>query len=185
VDRVAVALAVLARVVRRQPSTRMIVTGALRWGAGKAAAAAETRRMVRDLGLENRVELTGPYTQDEAPSLYTRADLLLHCKYNDPSPGVIVEALACGLPVVYSATGGVPELVGDAGIGVPSELSWDRNLRPDVDTMAEAVIEAAAHRKTLSDLARRRAVERFDLQPWLDRHAAIFAEVAKGPRPGV
>jgi glycosyltransferase involved in cell wall biosynthesis len=184
VDRVAVALRVLARVVRRCPTTRMIITGTLRWGRGPAEAAAETRTMVRDLGLEDHVECTGPYTQADAPSLYTRADLLLHCKYNDPSPGVVVEALACGLPVVYSATGGLPEIVGEAGIGVPSELSWERNLQPDVDSMAEAVFEVAARRNQLSALARRRAIECFDLKPWLDRHAAIFAEVVERRRLG-
>jgi len=175
--RVCVALAVLARVARRRPDARMIVTGELRWGAGRAAAMSEMQRLVKALGVGDRVSFTGPYAQVDAPAVYAQADLLLHCKYNDPSPGMVVEALACGLPVVYSASGGMPELVGDAGIGLPCELSWEREIWPDADAMAEAVLAVAARRGELSEAARQRAVERFDLAPWLDRHAAIFEEV--------
>ena len=55
-------------------------------------------RSIRRLGLEDAVELLGPYTQAEAPALMRRADLLLHTKYNDPCPTVVLEAMASGLP---------------------------------------------------------------------------------------
>ena len=48
-----------------------------------------------------------------------RAHVLLHTKVNDPCPTAVIEAMACGLPVAYPASGGTVELVGDeAGIGV-------------------------------------------------------------------
>ena len=175
--RVTVALEVLARVARHRPDVRMVVRGRLRWGAGPATALAEARRRAGELGVGGRVVFAGAYGQAEAPALYTQADLLLHAKYNDPSPGLVIEALACGLPVVYSATGGVPELVGDAGIGVPGEQTWERDVVPDPAPMAEAVLAVAERRKELRDAARQRAVERFDLAPWLARHDAIFARV--------
>jgi glycosyltransferase involved in cell wall biosynthesis len=124
------------------------------------------------------VTFTGPYTQAEAPDIYGRADVLLHAKYNDPSPGLVLEALACGLPVVYSASGGVPELVGkDAGIGVPAELSWDRELPPDAIEMASAVLQVARERGRYAEAARERAVRLFDIRPWIERHREIFARV--------
>ena len=55
-----------------------------------------------------------------------RAHLLLHTKVKDPCPSTVVEAMACGLPVVYPASGGTVELVGDeAGIGVAHADTWD------------------------------------------------------------
>jgi glycosyltransferase involved in cell wall biosynthesis len=123
----------------------------------------------------DRVELTGPYTQEEALVLLHRAHILLHTKYNDPCPGIVIEALACGLPVVYSASGGVPELVGDeAGVGVPVESTFDRMIPPDPEALANGVERVRASLARCSRAARDRAVERFDIEPWLARHAMVF-----------
>ena len=176
--RLHVALETLARVLRQRRDVKMLVTGRLHWGRGEAQARAETDALVARLGVLDHVRWLGPYTQAEAPDLYRSADLLLHAKYNDPSPGLVVEAMACGLPMVYSATGGVPELVGtEAGIGVPSASSWDREVPPDPDAMADAVLEVAARRAELAEAARERAVRLFDVRPWLERHREIFARV--------
>jgi glycosyltransferase involved in cell wall biosynthesis len=124
-----------------------------------------------------RTELAGTYTQDEAPVLIRRAHILLHPKYNDPCPTFVLEAMACGLPVVHSASGGVPELVGDAGIGVPAPLDWERDHLPAPEDLRDAVLNAMRRRDELAVAARRRAVERFDLQPWLARHRELFTEL--------
>jgi glycosyltransferase involved in cell wall biosynthesis len=125
-------------------------------------------------GLEERLELVGWYTQRDAPALFRRAHLLLHPKYNDPCPTFVLEGMASGLPVVYSATGGVPELVGEAGIGVPAPLDWECDHPPAPEELRDAVLEAMSRRADLAAAARRRAVERFDLHPWLARHRELF-----------
>jgi glycosyltransferase involved in cell wall biosynthesis len=143
--------------------------------AGPAPTRAEAE--VAELGLEGRVELAGPYSQSDAPALLRRAHLLLHPKYNDPCPTLVLEAMACGLPVVYSQSGGTPELIGPAGIGVPAPLDWERDHPPAPEDLRDAVLAAAAKREELGNAARRRAVERFDLQPWLARHRELFGEL--------
>jgi len=76
---------------------------------------------------------------------------------------------------VHSQSGGVPELVGpDAGIGVPAEDTFEREAPPDPAALAEAVLRAVDDRERFSAAARRRAVERLDLQPWLERHRVLF-----------
>jgi glycosyltransferase involved in cell wall biosynthesis len=83
--------------------------------------------------------------------------------------------MACGRPVVYSKSGGVPELVGDvAGVGVDAELSWEREIAPDPAALAEGVNGVRNTLATYSSAARARAVERFDVSRWLSRHREVF-----------
>ena len=108
--------------------------------------------LVRDLDLDTAVEFVGPYTQAQAPALMQRADILLHTKYNDPCPTVVLEAMASGLPVVHSKSGGTPELVGnEAGIGIDAPLDWERDHPPSPDDLAAAVLAVAGR---LSDTPR-------------------------------
>ncbi len=104
-----------------------------------------------------------------------RADVLLHTKYNDPCPTVVLEALASGLPVVHSASGGVPELVGEqAGVGVAAPLDWERDHPPEPHDLAEAVGRLLDRLPEAREAARARAVERFDARRWVARHREVF-----------
>jgi len=174
------ALRVLASLIRCGIKARLLVTGRLSWVLNEAEAGRQAQELVESLGLQGLVRFLGPYTQVEAPSIFRQAHLLLHTKVNDPCPGLVVEAMACGLPVIYSHSGGLPELVGEqAGVGVPAELDWNRDVPPDSEAMANAVMQVVQDRNRYAQAARRRAVERFDLQPWLARHREVFAMVLR------
>jgi len=154
------------------PEAKLIVTGRL---------VSDPAPLMRELGVADRVELAGRYAQSEAPALFRRADVLLHTKVQDPCPTAVIEAMACGLPVVYAASGGTVELVADeAGIGVPHPVSWDRDEPPEPEALADAVTRVLADRDRYATAARRRAVARFALEPWLGRHAELFAELTAG-----
>lgn len=173
--RVESALETLALLVARGLDVRLLITGRLRWTPDADRCLHELTQRVRALGVADRVTLVGPYAQADAPDIFRRAHILLHTKYNDPCPGVVLEGLASGLPVVYSSSGGVPELVGgDAGVGVPAELSWDRDIPPNPAALADGVLMVRQHYRHYADAARQRAVDRFDVRPWLARHAQVF-----------
>jgi glycosyltransferase involved in cell wall biosynthesis len=162
-------LEVALRALAELPGARLIVTGRL---------VSDPAPLARKLGVEQRVEFVSRYAQTDAPALYRRADLLLHTKVLDPCPTLVVEAMACGLPVVYPASGGTVELVGDeAGVGVPHPVSWERDEPPAPEAFAAAVASVLAERPRYAEAARRRAVERFDLRPWLVRHEQLFTEL--------
>jgi glycosyltransferase involved in cell wall biosynthesis len=171
------ALGALAVIRRELPAARMIVAGALSFAPDGRG---QTESLIESLGLEDAVELTGTYTQRDAPALLRRADVLLHPKYNDPCPTIVLEAMACGLPVVYSASGGTPELVGDdAGVGVESPLDWDRDHPPSPEALARGVVAVAADLPARAAAARERAL-RFDARRWVERHRALFEELTGG-----
>ena len=164
--RLELALETFRYVLDAHPGARLVVSGRVISDPGPTIAR---------LGLASAVELSGRYAQREAPDLYRRAHVLLHTKVNDPCPTAVIEAMACGVPVAYPASGGTVELVGDvAGVGVPHPDGFERDEPPAPDALAAAVSRVLADRDRLSTGARERAVERFALSDWLDRHAELF-----------
>lgn len=172
--RIEAALRTLALVRTSRPEARLRVAGVVATSSGDDTAAIAD--LVRELAIGDAIEFLGPYSQHQAPAIMRSADILVHPQYNDACPGVVIEALASGLPVVYSASGGVPELVGDAGAGVPAPLDFERVHPPGAAELSEAILAVCEQRRELSELARARAVERFDLRPWIDRHLEVFEE---------
>jgi glycosyltransferase involved in cell wall biosynthesis len=132
--------------------------------------------LIDRLGLTGAVEFSGGYAAAEAPDIYRAADAYLITKHNDPCPNVVIEAMASGLPILYSASGGVPELVeSEAGIGLPVEESFERVVVPDAEAIAEGLARLISSRAAMAVAARQRAVERFNLDSWIARHQQVFA----------
>ena len=173
--RVSVALDALPAILKQYPQTILMIAGHCRWRQSETECHSEASAYAKTLGLFDHLCFTGSYTQEEAPSLFHRAHVLLHPKYNDPCPRLVVEAMACGLPVAYSATGGTPELVGnDGGIGVPGPFDWEQEHPPAPADFATAVIQLLARYDEFSKAARQRVVNHLTLKPWLERHDVIF-----------
>jgi glycosyltransferase involved in cell wall biosynthesis len=173
--RLELALGTLAVLASRHPEASMLVTGRL---------VSPIEPLLDDFGLRERVHVLGEYAQRDAPGIFRRAHLLLHTKVNDPCPTVVLEAMASGVPVVYPASGGTGELVGDvAGIGVPHPDTWEKDEPPSAEALADAAERVLSDLATYAAAARVRAVERFALEPWLDRHAELFADVGADRRP--
>jgi len=171
----------LALVRKKHPDAHLIVTGKLNWLPNAKETSRIAQKLVEDLNITDAVTFYGPYSQMEAPDLFRSAHILLHTRYNDPCPTVVIEALACGLPVVYSQSGGTPELVGpQAGIGIPAELNWEIEQPPTPEDLAEATLTIATNHTHYAQEARKQAVSKFDLKPWLLRHQHVFESLLQG-----
>lgn len=156
-------------------NARLKIAGRFCWHDQPKRAEQEVIDFAQHLNVLPHIDIVGPYTQSQAPELLSDCSLLLHTKYNDPCPRLVIEAMSCGLPIVYSATGGVAELVGDeAGIGITGPLDWDKDHPPDSESLADAVIDMLSNLDGFSQAARKRAVQFFDVQDWINMHGEIF-----------
>ena len=176
--RVKTAIDALAIVRRRGIEARLVVAGRLVWGPDGEA---EARQWARAAGVATAAEFLGPYSQAVAPELFRKADALVHLKVQDACPRLVVEAMASGVPPVYSATGGVPELAGEeAGVGIPGQENFEAIHPPSVEAVVDAILCLLANREALARQARARAVRLFSVHDWLEAHQCIFESLAGG-----
>jgi glycosyltransferase involved in cell wall biosynthesis len=147
--------------------------------AAKRQHADEIRCRIAALGLDQSVRLAGPMGQAELFQEYRRATVLcLPCRIledgdRDGIPNVLVEAMACGLPVVTTNVSGIPELVCDGvnGLLVPPD---------NPQAVAEALLRVHCDRALASRLEQNAAAtvrERFDGDALAQRLASLFREV--------
>lgn len=136
------------------------------------------RNLVQSHNLNDYVVVTGVYSQQKAPLIYQAADAYVMMKYLDPCPNTVIEALACGLPILYSASGGVPELVSkEAGLGLSVQEDWNVVNVPTPESVANGMLKVAENHVSMSKAARQRAIDQFALGDWIERHNIIFEKL--------
>ncbi len=140
--------------------------------------AADIRALIAARGLGAQVSLVGPQDQARLFAEYHRAHVFcLPCRVledgdRDGIPNVLMEAMACGTPVVTTDVSGIPEVVRHEGNGL---------LVAAENAPALAAALGRAHREhalmaRMAEAARRTAREQFDGDRLADRLAALFME---------
>jgi glycosyltransferase involved in cell wall biosynthesis len=147
---------------RELPGLRLRLAGEPIGEAGEALRAALARRLAEP-PLAGRAELTGQI--EDVPAALAGATCLLHCSDREPFGMALVEALACGRPVVAAAAAGPLEII-DASCGV---------LYPpgDPGAAARALADVVARAPELGRGARARAAAELDLDGSRERFRAL------------
>jgi glycosyltransferase involved in cell wall biosynthesis len=86
--------------------------------AGEGSLRASLQKKIAELNIADRFKLPGFIT--DMPSYYHSLDIYAHPSKLEGMGSAIIEAMACGLPVLAAASGGIPEIVRDHGILVES-----------------------------------------------------------------
>ena len=120
---------VMEAIAGLRPDLRFAIVG----GAGaEGAMESELRALAARLGIEDRVIFAGPRVRSELAAWYSAADLFVLASGHEGCPNVVIEALACGTPVVATPVGNIPELL--EGVGIVAER--------EVPALAAAISEA-------------------------------------------
>jgi glycosyltransferase involved in cell wall biosynthesis len=163
-------LAAVRELAARRPDVRFVVVGAEIYRTrGHGGYEAELRGLVRRWGLQDVAALTG--FRDDIPDVLRALDVVVHASV-DPEPfgRVIIEALACGRPIVCTHGGGVDEIVADSplqGLQVPPGDA------PALARAVEALLAAPAERCRLAAVGRARVQDRYRV----DAHVARIGEL--------
>jgi glycosyltransferase involved in cell wall biosynthesis len=143
------------------PNWRLVI-------AGTGALEAALKQQVAQRGLTDRVRFTGALSQQHLIEYYNAADALVLASSREGMPNVVLEALACGLPVIATAVGGVPEILG-AGAGQLIERS--------VPAIVAAVQRLAADPPARAQV--REHAEQFDWEATTRGQLELFGRAAR------
>ncbi len=115
--------------------------------------------LVSELGLRAIVHFLGKVPHDKLHQYYNLADVLALPSKMEGVPMVILEALACGTPVVASAVGGIPDLVRTGGNGLLLEDATIDNIADGISTTKQMNLQRDLVSATVSEWSSTRVAE--------------------------
>lgn len=139
---------------------------------GEGRQRPDLERRIRAAGLEGRVRLHG--SVPDASQLYYAFDFVVQSSEREGLPNALLEAAACGRPIVATAAGGTSEIVleGRTGIVVPVN---------DVDAMTAAMRRLASSelRARFGAAGRRHVADTFGMRRFVQEYATLYRELAR------
>jgi N-acetyl-alpha-D-glucosaminyl L-malate synthase BshA len=171
VKRVPDAINIYNTIRQRVPSKLVLI--------GDGPDRSNCERLCRDLKIYEDVKFLGK--QAELVPLLSAADLFLMPSQSESFGLSALEAMACGVPVVSSSVGGLPELLVHGETGFIAEIG-------DIQRMARYAIDLLTNEQKhalFADASRRRAVEMFDVKKVVDLYEGFYDRVLSGTLAGV
>jgi len=135
--------------------------------AGEGEQSDNLRTLARDCGVSDRVRFLGHVDQTKLPGYYGAADALVLASGREGIANVMMEALACGTPVVATAVWGAPEVITDPVAGVLIDERSGHGVAQGVRRLFQAPPDRAATR---------RFVERYTWEQTTIDHLAMFEQ---------
>lgn len=151
----------IIRALPRLPDVDLLI-------AGIGPERKNLEQLARELGVQDRVTLLGAVPQTELKSYYNAADALVLASSREGWANVLLEAMACGTPVVASNVWGTPEVVAAPEAGV---LMPERTPEGLVRALGQLRADYPEHAAT------RRYAENFGWQPTTQGQIDLFQSI--------
>ena len=124
---------------------------------------------------KTKIRWTGVIPNEQLPKLYRSAHLLFSGDLNPACPNSVIEAMACGLPVLAFDTGALSELVAEkAGRIVPYGGDPWKLGRPNIAGLVEGAKEILSHQVSFRSGARSWAEEKFGLDDMVNAYLEVL-----------
>ena len=144
--------------------------------AGEGNLLASLMKFAAALGLSDRVHFLGRIEPEKMPEIYQKNHLFLMTSQHEGMSNAMLEAMACGLPIVTTFCEGVEELIDDNGIVVQSS-------QPDqVGQAVVSILQDENRWKAMSAAARRRA-ETFRWPAVADQYIELYHRILEKKKP--
>jgi len=99
----------MPQILENHPSTKLLIVGT-------GSFEPYLKLLVNTMKLEKNIEFTGFIPDQDLPNMYSSADVFIAPSLVEPFGLVVLEAMSCGVPVVASKIGGIPEVLDDCGL---------------------------------------------------------------------
>ena len=119
------------------------------------------------------ITITGQIPHKDLPAYYSLMDVFVHPSLRDGMPNAVLEAMACGKPVIATPVGGVPDLIKDGKNGVLVKVN-------DAGMLAGQILnlfENAETGKTLGRHARESILDQFAPEKELQANLSIYRQL--------
>jgi glycosyltransferase involved in cell wall biosynthesis len=127
-----------------------------------------------ELGVGERVLFAGPKEPEEVAELLAAADIFLFPTLrHEAGPIVLLEGMACGLPIISTPSGGVTEVVTPSG-GPPTGILVPPNDPESLSRAIRAVLDDEELARDLGRRARERILEEYTVEQMLERTVAVY-----------
>jgi len=135
------------------------------------------RRMKRKLQRRTsfRVRFLDVIPREQIPWIMRSSHLLFSAEVNPPCPNSVIEALACGLPVIGFDTGSLSEIVQNyAGWLAPYGANPWKLQKPDIAALANAAVEVLEDQPRFRSFAREQAELKLGLDKMVDEYLKVL-----------
>jgi glycosyltransferase involved in cell wall biosynthesis len=140
-------------------------------GSGHPDYEHRLRTLVKQAGLEDRVQFWPRVSREEMPELLQKFDgLVFPSIWDEPLARMMQEAMAAGLVVIGTPTGGTPEILQHGETGLTFQPGDAEGLAEQIDRLGQD----PSLRMTLSENARRLVLDKFDLRRMIDEIEAYL-----------
>jgi teichuronic acid biosynthesis glycosyltransferase TuaC len=99
------------KALKMLPEVKLIVIG-------KGMMSNQLERLVKTLKIGDRVKFIGEISHHDLKDYYNAVDILVLASSREGMPNVLLESIACGTPVIATATGGAPEVILNSAAGI-------------------------------------------------------------------